>query len=356
MSIVPIFFRNWWDDEWDRPLWNSRLLDQQFGKALTTDDLLNAFSSLVDSHNRRLQHRHPSGRYVRPWHSSCVANTRDSGSTVNVTNDKFQINLDVQQFAPEEISVKYVDKSLVVEGKHEEKQDEHGYISRHFVRRYMLPAGHNENQIESSLSSDGILTITCPRLAIEQKPERIIGITQTGEPLKTLGDQSKNEEKSQSTQELQHRHPSGRYVRPWHSSCVANTRDSGSTVNVTNDKFQINLDVQQFAPEEISVKYVDKSLVVEGKHEEKQDEHGYISRHFVRRYMLPAGHNENQIESSLSSDGILTITCPRLAIEQKPERIIGITQTGEPLKTLGDQSKNEEKSQSTVQANGQQEK
>ncbi|ETN66642.1 lethal(2)essential for life protein, l2efl [Anopheles darlingi] len=199
MSIVPIFFRNWWDDEWDRPLWNSRLLDQQFGKALTTDDLLNAFSSLVDSHNRRLQQLNSSGRYVRPWHSSCVANKRDSGSTVNVTNDKFQINLDVQQFAPEEISVKYVDKSLVVEGKHEEKQDEHGYISRHFVRRYMLPAGHNENQIESSLSSDGILTITCPRLAIEQKPERIIAITQTGEPLKTLGDQSKNEEKSQST-------------------------------------------------------------------------------------------------------------------------------------------------------------
>lgn len=28
MSIVPIFFRNWWDDEWDRPLWSSRLLDQ----------------------------------------------------------------------------------------------------------------------------------------------------------------------------------------------------------------------------------------------------------------------------------------------------------------------------------------
>ncbi|XP_052859773.1 protein lethal(2)essential for life-like [Anopheles cruzii] len=180
MSIVPIFFRNWWDDEWDRPLWNSRLLDQHFGRGVTGDDLLTALS-------------HPSGRYMRPWHSSCVANNRDTGSTVNVTNDKFQINLDVQHFAPEEISVKYVDKSVIVEGKHEEKQDDHGYISRHFVRRYMLPAGHNESDIASSLSSDGILTISCPRKAIEQKPEKSIPITQTGQPSKPLADKPSDE-------------------------------------------------------------------------------------------------------------------------------------------------------------------
>ncbi|XP_035913859.1 protein lethal(2)essential for life-like [Anopheles stephensi] len=194
MSIVPIFFRNWWDDEFDRPLWNSRLLDQHFGGGVTADDLLNVIASVPD---RRLQQRHhhhglhPSSRYNRPWHSSCVATNRDSGSTVNVTGDKFQINLDVQQFSPEEISVKYVDKCVVVEGKHEEKQDEHGYISRHFVRRYMLPNGHNENDIVSSLSSDGILTITCPRKEIEQKkPERAIPITQTGQPMKKLASDS----------------------------------------------------------------------------------------------------------------------------------------------------------------------
>ncbi|XP_050095207.1 protein lethal(2)essential for life-like [Anopheles aquasalis] len=197
MSIVPIFFRNWWEDEWDRPLRSSRLLDQHFGSGIGGDDLLGALAAVTEPRHRRHplnhhHHHHGSGRYVRPWHSSCVANKRDSGSTVNVTNDKFQINLDVQQFAPEEISVKYVDKSLVVEGKHEEKQDEHGYISRHFVRRYTLPAGHNENQIESSLSSDGILTITCPRLAIEKKPEKSIPITHTGKPSKMAVDQQPN--------------------------------------------------------------------------------------------------------------------------------------------------------------------
>uniref|UniRef100_A0A182FEK5 Uncharacterized protein n=1 Tax=Anopheles albimanus TaxID=7167 RepID=A0A182FEK5_ANOAL len=231
MSIVPIFFRNWWEDEWDRPLRSSRLLDQHFGSGIGGDDLLGALAAVTEPRHRRHplnhhhhHHHHGSGRYVRPWHSSCVANTRDSGSTVNVTkqivchfttscvantrdsgstvnvtNDKFQINLDVQQFAPEEISVKYVDKCLVVEGKHEEKEDEHGYISRHFVRRYMLPAGHNENQIESSLSSDGILTVTCPRLAIEKKPEKSIPITHTGKPSKMAVDQQPNGAQSQET-------------------------------------------------------------------------------------------------------------------------------------------------------------
>ncbi len=44
-----------------------------------------------------------------------------------------QVCLDVQQFKPEEVNVKTVDNFVVIEGKHEEKEDEHGYISRHFV-------------------------------------------------------------------------------------------------------------------------------------------------------------------------------------------------------------------------------
>lgn len=55
---------------------------------------------------------------------------QDSGSTVNVEKDKFEILLDVQQFTPDEIAVKTTDKFIIVEGKHEEKQDEHGYVSR----------------------------------------------------------------------------------------------------------------------------------------------------------------------------------------------------------------------------------
>lgn len=118
MSIVPLSFRDWWDD-FDRPFRSSRLLDQEFGTGLRRDDLLSSFWNPTPSVLR-------SG-YVRPWRSNNLK--RDvSGSTLNVDSDKFQVILDVQQFTPNEITVKTTEKYVVVEGKHEEKADEHGYV------------------------------------------------------------------------------------------------------------------------------------------------------------------------------------------------------------------------------------
>ncbi|XP_055533261.1 protein lethal(2)essential for life-like [Wyeomyia smithii] len=186
MPLVPILFRDWWEDCWDTPLRTSRLMDQHFGSGLTADDLLTALTSAAT-----LQQNRPRSGYNRLWRNSSLAVPQDSGSTINIGGDKFQINLDVQQFSPEEISVKATDNSILVEGKHEEKQDEHGYISRHFVRRYMLPKGHDSEAIVSSLSSDGILTITAPKKALpEPEGARSIPITQTGEPMKKVTDKS----------------------------------------------------------------------------------------------------------------------------------------------------------------------
>lgn len=169
MSVVPLLYRDWWDDEdFFRP---SRLLDQQFGIGLRRDDLLNSLS---------LPSRTTPRSYFRPWRSTALTR-QDSGSTITQDKDKFQVILDVQQFAPNEITVKTSNNSIVVEGKHEEKQDEHGFISRHFVRRYLLPQEHDINEVVSSLSSDGILTVTAPKKSLKPtNTERVVPITQTG--------------------------------------------------------------------------------------------------------------------------------------------------------------------------------
>lgn len=105
------------------------------------------------------------------------------GSTVvERDDDKYRVIVDVQQFAPEEITVKTDDKCITVEGKHEEKKDEHGYVSRQFVRRYVLPKGYDMGHVKPSLSSDGVLTITAPRLALPAPGERIVQIEQTNRP------------------------------------------------------------------------------------------------------------------------------------------------------------------------------
>ncbi|XP_019759078.1 alpha-crystallin A chain isoform X2 [Dendroctonus ponderosae] len=88
----------------------------------------------------------------------------DRSSSLTIDKEHFQANIDVQQFRPDEISVRLLDDhSVKVEAKHEEQQDDHGFISRHFVRRYLLPKDCDPTKLKSKLSADGILVITAPK-------------------------------------------------------------------------------------------------------------------------------------------------------------------------------------------------
>lgn len=80
--------------------------------------------------------------------------------------DSFSAIVDVQQFDPNEMIVKVNgdDRSVVVECNHEEKEDEHGFICRSFSRRFLVPEAYDIQRVASSLSSDGILTISAPKL------------------------------------------------------------------------------------------------------------------------------------------------------------------------------------------------
>ena len=118
--------------------------------------------------------------YRRQWNLDKAA--KEEGSLMGHRGkNEFQVSMDVEHFAPNEISVKTVDNAIVVEGKHEEKEDDHGFISRHFLRRYQLPEEYDVQEVSSTLSSDGVLTIKAPKVqkAIEGK-ERVIQIQHTG--------------------------------------------------------------------------------------------------------------------------------------------------------------------------------
>ncbi|XP_012270235.1 protein lethal(2)essential for life [Orussus abietinus] len=180
MALLPMLFSNWWEDL-ERP---HRLLDQNFGLGIHPEHIVTPRSlQLYGAPWRSEFSRCPVATgYVRPW-SELLRQGEGGSSIVKADKDKFQVSLDVQQFAPEEVSVKVVDRSVVVEGKHEEKQDEHGWISRQFVRKYLIPEQCDIEQVSSKLSSDGVLSIVVPR---KDKPpvegERVISIEHTGQP------------------------------------------------------------------------------------------------------------------------------------------------------------------------------
>nr|ABC84492.1 heat shock protein 20.5 [Locusta migratoria] len=182
MALTPVI-RHLLDDV-DRQM---SLFDQHFGMGLTHDDLLFPRMSVVPA---------LSG-YYRPWRHLAA---RNSGvSSIQNNKEGFKVNLDVQQFKPEELTVKVVGDSVVVEAKHEERQDDHGYISRHMQRRYMLPKDVEVDQVQTQLSSDGVFTISAPKKALPapEGGERVVQVVQTGVPALTNQQQQGGERMEQ---------------------------------------------------------------------------------------------------------------------------------------------------------------
>uniref|UniRef100_UPI003AAF9FAD heat shock protein beta-1 isoform X3 n=1 Tax=Centroberyx gerrardi TaxID=166262 RepID=UPI003AAF9FAD len=90
-------------------------------------------------------------------------------SEIKQTQDSWKVCLDVNHFSPEELVVKTKDGVVEITGKHEERRDEHGFVSRCFTRKYTLPPTANVEKVTSSLSPEGVLTVEAPlvRPAIE---------------------------------------------------------------------------------------------------------------------------------------------------------------------------------------------
>jgi len=74
---------------------------------------------------------------------------------------ELKLRFDVSQYGPEEIIVKTIDNKLLVQAKHEENKDGRS-VYREYNREFLLPQGTDPEQIKSSLSKDGILTVEAP--------------------------------------------------------------------------------------------------------------------------------------------------------------------------------------------------
>ncbi|XP_055676553.1 heat shock protein 23-like [Lutzomyia longipalpis] len=164
MSVLPLIV-NFSDDIFDD-------VDPFWGFGITPRDLW-------------LAQRQRLGQSKRRWNLD-----KDVCVRKNAEKEGFEMSLDVRHFKPEEISVKTVDNHIVVEGKHEEREDDNSFISRHFVRRYALPDNCNIQEAVSTMTADGILTVKAPPKAIENK-ERVIDIQQIAPPTSTEEDKKK---------------------------------------------------------------------------------------------------------------------------------------------------------------------
>ncbi|XP_051970844.1 alpha-crystallin B chain-like [Xyrauchen texanus] len=157
----PLFRRSYWPF-----FFPSRIFDQHFGEPISDSDMI------------------PSLYYSRPFFLRWPS-WMDSGlSEMKLEKERFSVNLDVNQFTPEELSVKINGDFLEIHAKHEEREDDHGFVSREFLRKYRVPVGVDLTSVTSSLSSDGVLTVTAPRKQ-SMIPEHTIPITREDNPAVT---------------------------------------------------------------------------------------------------------------------------------------------------------------------------
>ncbi|XP_056157438.1 alpha-crystallin A chain [Lampris incognitus] len=154
-------------------IYPARLFDQFFGEGMFDYDLFPYTASTISPYYRQSMFRG-------------FLDSNNSGiSEVRSDREKFTVYLDVKHFSPDELSVKVTEDYVEIQGKHGERQDDHGYISREFHRRYRLPSSVDQSAITCTLSADGLLNLSGPKFiggGDSGHSERSIPVTRDDKP------------------------------------------------------------------------------------------------------------------------------------------------------------------------------
>merc|ERR1712170_235397 len=108
-----------------------------------------------------------------------ASNSEQSGiSRVEYDDNTYKILVNVDKYSPEELVIKTIDNTVVVEAKHKEKtSDGRSYSTQSFSQSFTLPRGVDPESVKSSLSGQGILTIAAPMTKpVKSQQERLVPI------------------------------------------------------------------------------------------------------------------------------------------------------------------------------------
>merc|ERR1712136_203997 len=125
-----------------------------------------------------------------PSYEACTKTKAQGGP-----EDNFTKKMVLRNYKPENIQVRVTaDKKVVVEGKQELKEDKDGFQSyqlKEFKQTLEVPENVNIDELTSSFSDQGILTITAPLLALPEPDKK------EETQLKVTFDKKKDSEKNE---------------------------------------------------------------------------------------------------------------------------------------------------------------
>merc|ERR1712213_156570 len=199
---------------------------------------------------------------------------------VTYDQHKFEVEFNVTEYLPEELSIKTEGDVLIVLAKHETKAEGgHSYVSKQFEQRFSLPSGVRPEKIASKLSKDGVLTVTAPRESL--------AITSGVKKNNASGTVYSQSDETKQADGLPH-----------------------PRVSYDDEKFQISLDAKEYKPQDLDVRVEGNTIVITAK-QEIQEAGGVRTRVFEQKFSMPTGVKAELVKSSLSREGVLTITAPR---------------------------------------------
>uniref|UniRef100_A0A0R3RRK5 SHSP domain-containing protein n=1 Tax=Elaeophora elaphi TaxID=1147741 RepID=A0A0R3RRK5_9BILA len=181
------WYRDWddWPLDWPRPDEVARRWRSDFDRDgfwhwpsdwPRMDAVMPRFSSRLDRLDRNWR-SDPFWRDLYPrWAEPIFKEGIDIRT--NIINDasRFVVEIDAYQFRPEEIQVKTIDDTLLIEGRHEDVRDRDNFTKMYFVRKYQLPLDVNPMDIASTIDSTGRLFVEAKKQPRAQGRERMVPI------------------------------------------------------------------------------------------------------------------------------------------------------------------------------------
>lgn len=260
----------------------------------------------------------------------------------------FRVRFNVATYKPEEVNVKIDTNKLIVHAKHEEKSDNKS-VSREYSREVDLPRDIDAMALQCSISTDGVLTVEAPmpgpqfgaiKEADVPRPIPKEHIIQTSSmpsvssgarntpppaqpPQETLQHQQQPQkhsstfttflsgaqpQKSQTTHHVTS-HPPQSPPQAMSTPPPPPTQSSFSNIQESDRKFKIDVDIEDFAPEELTVKTVDRKLVISAKREEKLGNRT-STKELNREIHLPETVDPYSVKAFFSDTGKLIVEAP----------------------------------------------
>ena len=260
--------------------------------------------------------------------------------------------MDVSEYSPEDLDVRVEGNHLIITAKQDTKEGAGTTKSRVFEQKFSLPPGVRTDTVRSNLSREGFLVITASKepdslASLENKMERVLSPgtwEREREPRhqsafdEVRRDSSTDERRIMSAFDDLRRDSTkagssmfdrGGSLFDDKSIFASNSEQSGISHVEYDDKnykvtaeiiqlqvimftyMQIIVNVEKYKPEELFIKTVDNTVVVEAKHSEKtSDGRSCSSQSFSQSFTLPAGVDPDTVKSALSKQGVLTISAP----------------------------------------------